>query len=135
MELDFYETVKLTPLWVQYWIDILSAIVIGAPIILLFQKETRIDALFIILAVIISTIGVWWIFQQFGYVRLLGFGHIISWTPLCYYLFIRLRKAQDINKLGRITIIILLLAIFISLGFDYTDTIRYILGERDILYP
>ena len=133
MEQDFETAISYAPQWVQYWLNWMMVIIIASPILLLFQKQTRKDAIIVFIAMAISIIAVNYLFMEFGYVRLLGLGHIITWTPLAYYLFKRLRH-HDINKLGRITIQILLATILISLAFDYIDTIRYILGDRDIMY-
>ena len=73
--------------------------------------------------------GVGYMYDQLGYVKLLGLPHILFWTPLAVYLFATFRKPQ-LTKAPKIIIALILATILISLAFDYTDVIRYALGER-----
>lgn len=50
-------------------------------------------------------------------------------TPLAVYLAMRLREGI-VPALPRIVIWIFLASILVSLAFDYTDLLRWLLGER-----
>jgi len=69
------------------------------------------------------------LFHKYGYTRILGLSHIIFWTPLLAYLW-KTRNANPKRKLTGLFVKIAIAIIFISLLFDYTDIIRYIMGDR-----
>ena len=64
-----------------------------------------------------------------GWVRLLGLPHVILYTPVAYYLFKQIRR-DDMPKWPRWIMMAILATIAISLAFDVTDVIRYILGNH-----
>jgi hypothetical protein len=68
--------------------------------------------------------------EQIGYVRLLGIVHVILWTPLFIYLFLR-AKNGEMPLLCRLIIWMFVATLAVSLVFDYSDVVRYLLGERD----
>ena len=112
------------------WLYWMSFALTVPPLILLFSKATRLDAVIITVVNIAMLWGMSWFYDQMGYVRLLGLVHVILWTPLFVYLFLRIKNG-NIPTLFRVAMIVLMVTIGISLVFDYTDTIRYVLGERD----
>jgi hypothetical protein len=71
-----------------------------------------------------------WLYGELGYVRLLGLAHVLFWTPLAIYLYLRL-KNPDVVTPFRQVMWFLLLTMLVSLAFDYTDIVRYLLGERE----
>ena len=109
------------------WLYWMSFALTVPPLILLFSKATRLDAVIIIVANIAMLWGMSWLYDQMGFVRLMGIVHVILWTPLFVYLFRRV-KTGDIPMVFRVAMIIFMVTIGISLVFDYTDTIRYLLG-------
>ena len=55
--------------------------------------------------------------------------HIVIWTPLAIYLY--RRRKHFVNPWPvRWTVTALMATIVVSLGFDYVDILRYLLGER-----
>lgn len=72
--------------------------------------------------------------EQMGYVRLLGISHIVWWTPLIIYLFLR-RKQFDLKTLAGKWIVVMLITNSLSLVVDYTDVARYIAGDREDQRP
>jgi hypothetical protein len=72
-----------------------------------------------------------WVYNKFGYVKLLGLPHIIFWTPLVYYLLKTLKRGDV--PVWPTRIISVILAVFVvSLVFDYVDVIRYLFGNRGV---
>lgn len=70
-----------------------------------------------------------WLYDQVGYVRLLGIVHVVIWTPLAIYLWQRLKNAEIVVPFRQI-IWVFLATMVVSLAFDYADVVRYLLGER-----
>ncbi len=69
------------------------------------------------------------LYQQIGYVKLLGLAHIIAWTPLAVHLWFKMR-APDVTKAPRLIMGVVFTIILVSLAFDYVDAIRYLAGDR-----
>ncbi|MDP8995677.1 MAG: hypothetical protein M3O03_01550 [Pseudomonadota bacterium] len=127
--MTFQDAVAHQPLWVRLWLDWLLFVVIALPFALLVWKQSRIVVLAAIIADIPAGLGTAWIYQHMGYVKLLGLAHIFFWTPLAVYLYMQLKRT-DLAQWPRWIIMVVLATLVISLAFDYTDALRYILGER-----
>ena len=127
--MTFQDAFAHQPLWVRLWLDWLLFVVIALPFALLVWKQSRIVVLAAIIADIPAGLGTAWIYQHMGYVKLLGLAHIFFWTPLAVYLYMQLKRS-DLPQWPRWIIMVVLATLVISLAFDYTDALRYILGER-----
>ena len=127
--MTFQDAIAHQPLWVRLWLDWLLFVVIALPFALLVWKQSRIVILAAIIADIPAGLGTAWIYQHMGYVKLLGLAHIFFWTPLAVYLYMQLKRS-DLPQWPRWIIMVVLATLVISLAFDYTDALRYILGER-----
>ena len=110
-----------------YWMSFAIAI---TPLVLIFSKATRLDAVIVFLANLAMFVGMAWIYEQMGYVRMMGIVHVILWTPLFIYLFLR-AKNGEMPLLCRLVMWMFAATLAVSLVFDYTDVVRYLLGERD----
>lgn len=117
------------PLWVRLWLNWLLFGALALPLALFIWRQSRVSAFFILLANIPAGFGTGWLYEHMGYVKLLGLAHIIFWTPIAFYLFLRLRRV-DLPKLPQWIIMVALATIVVSLAFDYTDALRYWMGER-----
>jgi hypothetical protein len=118
--------------WQIAWLYWMSFAIIVTPLVLVFSKVTRRDAVIVLLTNIAMLVGMGWVYEQMGYVRLLGIVHVILWTPLFVYLFLR-AKNGEMPILCRLVIWMFAATLAVSLVFDYTDVARYLLGERDSL--
>jgi hypothetical protein len=116
--------------WQTVWLYWMSFAIIVTPLVLVFSKATRRDAVIVLLTNIAMLVGMGWVYEQMGYVRLLGIVHVILWTPLFVYLFLR-AKNGEMPLLCRLAIWMFVATLAVSLVFDYTDVARYLLGERD----
>ncbi len=116
--------------WLTVWLYWMSFAIIVTPLVLVFSKATRFDAAIVLLTNIAMLVGMGWVYEQMGYVRLMGIVHVILWTPLFGYLFFR-AKNGEMPLLCRLVIWMFVATLAVSLVFDYTDVIRYLLGERD----
>ena len=112
------------------WLYWMSFAIIVTPTVLVFSKATRLDAVIVFLTNLAMFVGMAWIYEQMGYVRLMGIVHVILWTPLFIYLFLR-AKNGEMPLLCRLIIWMFVGTLAVSLVFDYTDAVRYLLGERE----
>jgi len=69
------------------------------------------------------------LYMRFGYVRLLGLSHVIWWTPLVFYLISISRSYDNHQTLFWYWLILLILINSVSLLFDYSDVIRYLVSK------
>jgi len=114
------------------WLYWMSFAITVTPLVLIFSKATRLDAVIVFLTNLAMLVGMGSVYEQMGYVRLLGIVHVILWTPLFVYLFIR-AKNGEMPPLCRLVMWMFAATLAVSLVFDYTDVVRYLLGERDSL--
>jgi E3 ubiquitin-protein ligase DOA10 len=125
------QAIAQQPIWVQYWLYVLIFGIVVLPLALLIWRQTRLTAVVTIAASILAGLGVNWVYNKFGYVKLLGLPHIIFWTPLVYYLLKTLKRGDV--PVWPTRIISVILAVFVvSLVFDYVDVIRYLFGNRGV---
>jgi len=124
--------IALQPQWVQNWLDWLMVGGFILPALLVFWQQTRLVALTSVLVGMSAGFAVFTMFDQLGYVKLLGLPHILLWTPLAYYIYTQIKR-PDVPTVPRWMMIIILSTLLISLAFDYTDVARYLLGERGMM--
>jgi FtsH-binding integral membrane protein len=123
------EAIAQQPQWIQYWLYVLIFGIVVLPLALLIWKQTRLTAVITVAASVIAGLGVSWIYDQLGYVKLLGLPHIILWTPLALYLYGQIKR-EDMPAWPRRIMMAVLAVFVVSLVFDYVDVVRYVLGER-----
>ena len=116
--------------WMIAWLYWMSFAITVTPLVLIFSKATWLDAVIVFLTNLAMFVGMSWLYDQMGYVRLMGIVHVILWTPLFIYLFLR-AKNGEMPLLCRLIMWMFAATLAVSLVFDYTDAVRYLLGERD----
>lgn len=71
------------------------------------------------------------IFSKFGFVRLLGIGHIIFWVPFLIVCSSKISIWRQIDVNFRNWLILVSVINFISLLIDFIDVLRFYKGERE----
>ena len=84
-------------------------------------------------ALVISIILMTIVYMRFGFVRLLGIGHIF-WIPMVLWLWTRLDQTPLRNSTLEQWVILVIVMNAISLILDGVDVARYIKGERAPYY-
>jgi hypothetical protein len=123
------EAIAQQPTWVQMWLNVLLLGAFILPLALLIWRETRLAGVATIAASVIAGFAVDWLYGQMGYVKLLGLPHIILWVPLVIYLW-SLQGKDHVRPWPRRIIWAIVAILCISLAFDITDSVRWLLGER-----
>ncbi len=121
------------PTWVYIWVMWMGIINVAAVLFLIRRTDGKFRIGHIEAVAILATMGVMatfmgWLFDQVGYVRLLGLPHMLFWTPLAIYLWKRLNHHSQTSVFG-IYLRVLLATITISLVIDYIDVGRYLAGD------
>jgi hypothetical protein len=119
------EAIAQQPAWLQAWVYWMVVVNLASLVFLWRRTEAR----WVIGAFLLNGIFMSWLHGATGYTRLLGLSHVIFWTPLLVYLFLRLPAIQARTAYG-IWVRVLMATNGISLVVDYVDVVRYLLGER-----
>ena len=114
------------PLWVRYWLDFMSVVMFLAIPFSFVRKEARWVLLAFVAIQILGALA----YQQWGYQKILGASHLPPWIPLLIYLWVRREHWQIRKTLSGKWLAVVFFTIAVSLVFDITDTIRYLLGHR-----
>ncbi len=123
------EAIAQQPQWVQIWLNILPLGAFVLPAVLLIWRQTRVAGIVSLVVSATAAYGVVWLYDRMGYVKLLGLPHLFLWTPLVIYLIGQFRR-DDLPQIPRVLLGAVIATLLISLAFDFSDVIRYILGER-----
>ena len=116
------------PAWLVVWIMILGGVHILAIPFAFKDWRPRI----MVIAMVLNMIFMSALFHRYGYTRILGLSHIIFWTPLLAYLW-KTRKAHAERIWTGRFVHLAIVIIFISLIFDYSDVVRYLLGDHAVV--
>ncbi len=111
------------PVWLQLWIAWLGVANLSS---ILFLR--RIQARWVLAAFLGAGTLMSILFALNGFNRLLGLAHVLFWTPLLVYLW-RERAALPRDAF-RAWITMVIATNLTSLVVDYTDVVRYLLGDR-----
>lgn len=113
---------------ILYWVYWLMAINTASILFVIHRVEARWTlAAWLLSGMLIMP----YLYDQFGFVRLLGLAHIVVWTPLLVYLY-RRRAHFKLPSITGVYFWLLILTNAVSLGFDYVDLARYFLGDAQI---
>jgi len=127
--MTFEEALALQPAWVGIWLNVLFFGAFILPLVLLIWRQTRVLAIVTVAASAVAGFLIYLLYEQLGYVKLLGLPHVVIWTPLVIYLLASARR-PDVPAIAKRVIWLVMAIIGISLLFDYADVARYFLGER-----
>ncbi len=107
------------------WVGLLAMVNMVGGLIFIRTVEGQL-ALVCIMA---SFLIMWAIYAQKGFVRLLGLGHLIAWTPqMAWYTQVILQG--DTAGWFQYWIISVLAVNGISMVIDFVDVVRYSLGDK-----
>ncbi|PIW27812.1 MAG: hypothetical protein COW30_09130 [Rhodospirillales bacterium CG15_BIG_FIL_POST_REV_8_21_14_020_66_15] len=82
--------------------------------------------------VLASMAGAWimieYLFQTYGYTRILGLAHVVFWTPVVIYLW-RRRRGFDTSTVYGKWLWAVMATDLTSLAIDYVDVVRFFMGD------
>ncbi len=126
------DAILMEPAWLQLWVLLLVLANLGS-LLFVFSKEegswsVRKEPIAILFGFVLAAAIMEWIFANYGYVRLLGLGHLLAWTPVYIYLLLQRERHGMTSWFGKYIHFYLLIA-GISLCIDAIDVVRYLLGD------
>ncbi|MDZ7824935.1 MAG: hypothetical protein U5R48_01530 [Gammaproteobacteria bacterium] len=120
------------PLWLQGWVLLLVVVHLLAIVFVVGREDgarrVRAEPVAILASFLVAAILMEWLFQQYGYVRLLGLAHLLGWTPVYVWVLLRRRRIGLATLHGRWIHAYLLIA-GLSLIIDAVDVVRWLLGD------
>lgn len=127
--MSFAQAMAAQPQWVVIWMNVLLAGGFILPVALLIWHETRLAGLTSVLGNALNAVVVTAMYNQMGYVKLLGLPHLVLWGPLVVYLVVLARDPATRVWPARICWVVAA-TLGISLAFDTVDVLRWLMGER-----
>lgn len=107
------------------WVGLMAMINMVGGLVYIRTPEGQIAIACLMLGFLIM----WGIYAQKGFVRLMGLGHLIAWTPLMIW-FAKVVAQGNAEGAFRYWLMAVLAANGISLVIDFVDVVRYSLGDR-----
>ena len=137
MPVDLGAAIATGPMWLQVWVLTLVVAHLSAILFAATKQNgklrVRTEAIAIVLSFLASGIFMSWLYDQVGYVRLLGLPHLIFWLPV-YIWLLRKYPRNEFSFPFKQYIIVYFVIAGISLIIDVTDATRYLLGEQQPLH-
>ena len=131
MPADLNAAIALQPVWLQAWVMVLVVVNLAAGLFLLTRRDgrlrVRIEAVAILASFVVAGMAMGWLYQQVGYVRLLGLPHLLFWLPVYAWLVAKFRRNAFTPPFRHYLLVYFLIA-GISLVVDLIDVLRYLLG-------
>jgi hypothetical protein len=105
------------------WLGLLVLLNIGGGVFFIRTMEGQLALICMMAAFLIM----WFIYVEKGFVRLLGLGHLIAWTPqMVFYI----QSVENTAGWFQYWIISVLIFNGICLVIDFVDVVRYSLGNK-----
>jgi len=108
------------------WVGILGLVNMAGGIYFIHTVEGKLALGCLLGAFLIMQV----IFNKFGFVRLLGLGHILAWVPFVAFIGWRLWSKAPLESNFRNWLVVVLIVNGISLVFDFADVYRFVKGEN-----
>lgn len=122
----FLRDIAAGPAWVGAWVNFMGIVFLLA----IPFSFARVEARWALAVMALTFPAMMGLYSLVGFVRLLGLVHVVLWTPFAVYLWRRRAHWRIRETLAGKWIAVLFATIVVSLAFDYTDVVRYLLGER-----
>lgn len=133
------EAIATEFLWIQAWVMVLIVVNLAALLFVVARREGRWVVRpepFAVVASFAAALSMFmgWLYEQVGYVRLLGLAHLACWGPVWIWIWIasRRRVIGISTVFGKYVHLYLLIA-GTSLLVDALDVVRYLAGDGELL--
>ena len=133
MPADLNTAIAMQAAWLQAWVMVLVIVNLAAALFLVARRDgkfsVRVEALAILVSFFAAGAAMGWLYEQLGYVRLLGLPHLVFWLPVYAWLAVKFRRNEFTPPFKHYLLLYFLVA-GVSLVLDFVDVLRYLLGER-----
>ena len=122
-------TIFTMPFPWNLWVILMGALNVAGGLVYWGTLEGRL-ALGAIAGAAVVMLGV---YSRYGFVRLMGFGHLLFWIPLVAFFLHRLNGDPGPEGAFRMWLWSIVIVNGASLVLDLADVVRYAMGEREDL--
>lgn len=133
---DLGAAIATEPMWLQAWVMALVASHLLAIVFIVYRESgawrVHYEPFAIIASFFAASALMGFMYQEFGYVRLLGLAHLVFWTPAYIWILMRRKSIGYASWFGRYIHVYLVIA-GISLIIDSVDVIRYLAGDGQLI--
>lgn len=130
------DAIATEPLWLQAWVMGLVVANLAALLFVVGRREgrwfARPEPIAIVASFIAAALFMGWLYEQVGYVRLLGLAHLLCWGPVWVWILSRRRAIGTRTHFGKYVHVYLVIA-GASLLIDGIDVLRYLVGDGELL--
>ena len=130
------EAMATEPLWLRTWIQALVAANLGALLFLVGRTEgrwkIRPEPTAILLAFLAAGIAMERLYEEIGYVRLLGIAHLVFWGPVYGWILFARRSRYPLGTPFGAYLHVYLVIAGVSLVVDAIDFIRHLMGDGQL---
>lgn len=109
------------------WVMILSMINFMGGVLFFSTFEGKFALFSMMGAMMVMTI----IYAKFGFVRLLGLGHVVFWVPFIFFCIKQLNNWSSIDATFRTWILIVTIVNSLSLTIDFIDVFKFLTGNKE----
>lgn len=132
------EALATEPVWLQAWVMLLIVTHLAAVLFVVRRRPqgglaVRPEPIAIVLSFLAAGFFMGWLYEQVGYVRLLGLPHLVFWTPVWVWMLRRRRALGTQTLFGKYVHAYLVVA-GTSLVIDLIDVARYLVGDGQLLH-
>jgi hypothetical protein len=125
------------PIWLRAWIMVLVVVNFAAVVFIVKREDGRFgvrpEPIAIVVSFVAAAVFMGWLYEQVGYVRLLGLAHLLFWGPVWGWLLMRRREIGVQSLFGKYVLVYLAVA-GLSLLVDAIDVVRYLVGDGALLH-
>ncbi len=131
------DAIATEPLWLQAWVAVLVVTHLAALLFAVGRRDgrwfVRPEAVAIVVSFGAAGLFMGWLYEQVGYVRLLGLAHLVCWGPAWLWILSR-RRAIGTNSLFGKYVLVYLAVAGVSLVIDAVDVVRHLVGDGELLH-
>lgn len=131
MPADLNAAIAMQSAGLQAWVMVLVVVNLAAALFLVARRDgkfsLRVEALAILVSFFAAGAFMGWLYEQVGYVRLLGLPHLVFWLPVYVWLAMKFRRDAFTPPFKQYLMLYFLVA-GVSLVLDFLDVLRYLLG-------
>lgn len=125
------DAIGTEPLWLQVWVLTMVLVHLAALPFLVGREERRWrfrpEPLAILVSFLVAAVIMSWLYERFGYVRLLGLAHLVAWGPVYLWILLSRQRFPMATAYGKYIRLYLIVA-GVSLVIDAIDVVRYLAG-------
>jgi len=126
------EAIATEPGWLQAWVIGLVVTHLAAVLFVVGRRDGRFavrpEPIGILVSFVAAAALMGWMYDQVGYVRLLGAAHLVFWGPVWFWVLQRRNVIGTDSLFGKYVLVYLVVA-GASLVIDAVDVVRHLLGD------